>query len=143
MLFAKICLLLHPHIMTHEKKDDQIMRTKSHSCVHFIYLNLHSMPPNGFSPPYKELVVGQVEPSGGKSGDSFIFLTSLSFKPANWLFFPWTLECTLGPLCLSTSLVWLISRLLHLCPWTLVNPRIIWQCHKSRSPTAWHHLYKV
>lgn len=64
------------------------MRTKSHSCIHFIYLNLYSMAPKGLSLPYKELVVEQAELSGVKSGDNFIFLTSLSFKPASWLSFP-------------------------------------------------------
>lgn len=138
MLFTKVCLLPHPHIMTQEKNDDQIMRTKSHSCVHFIYLDLHSLTPNGFSPPYKELVVGQVEPSGVKSGDSFIFLTSLCFQTCWLALLPQNSGMYLGPLCLSPSLVWLISHLLHLCPWALVNPRIV-----GRLPTVWHHLYKV
>lgn len=46
------------------------------------------MAPKGLSLPYKELVVEQAELSGVKSGDNFIFLTSVSFKPASWLSFP-------------------------------------------------------
>lgn len=71
------------------------MRTVSHSW-YSVYLNLQSMPPKGFSPPYKEPVVGQAGLSWVKSGDNFIFLTSLSFKPAQLALPSQTLDHTSG-----------------------------------------------
>ena len=128
-----------------KKKDDQIMRTKSHSCVHFIYLNLHSMPPDGFSPPYKELVVGQVEPSGVKSGDNLFFwphclsnLPTGCFPPNSGLYrgppvsFPVT--CVVNkpspsPMPLSAS--------------DPQNRMAVPHDGCGRLPSVWHHLYKV
>lgn len=60
MTFVEVWLLYYG-------KDDQVMRTMSHSFIHFIYLYLLFMPKNRFSPAYKKPVVGLAGPNGVKS----------------------------------------------------------------------------
>lgn len=48
------------------RKDDQVMRTMSHSFIHFIYLYLLLLPQNRFSPAYKKPVIGLAGLNGVK-----------------------------------------------------------------------------
>lgn len=73
----------HDYSVTHGKKDDLIMRTMSHSFIRFVlFIPPFHDPKKGFSPAFKKPVVGQTRLNGVKSGNNFIFLISLCFKPA-------------------------------------------------------------